>query len=318
MSSPPRVIVLTGSDIPAGTVIRYLLNTTSLKIQKVYHDQGAGTDAKLPRDRGQRRRRWFNDRPTFRCHLGLAAAMPRVYGTAVLQKLFGLTELDLLYRCERRSQRLLQHLCGFELPKAPSDRPLLQRLAEVTREYAIPMVLTPNANDAATITALRSDAPDIILGLGTRILSRDLLSIVRVGVLNAHSSLLPDYRGGVTEFWQLAGGETETGVTIHWMAADVDAGPICAQRRWPIPKRTNHHRLRLMSLFYRLELWREVIERLLSGDIPSSPQPSSHTPTFRRPTLEQEYVFYCRGIRPKWPDLSGAIMPSNGPIPTNG
>jgi methionyl-tRNA formyltransferase len=170
-------------------------------------------------------------------------------------------------------------------------------LGDVCRRDSIPLVGTDNVNGPEAIASIAADEPDVIIGLGTRILSKALLKIPRIGTLNAHSSLLPDYRGGTTEFWQMACGEVQTGVTIHWMVPRVDEGEICSQRRWPIPPGTDHHRLRLLSLFNRLEQWREVVEALLAGDVPRRRQPSAKTPTFRHPSLQQQYEFYCLGQR---------------------
>lgn len=211
-----------------------------------------------------------------------------------MKKIIGLGELDVLYRCEKLSKGLFRHLCGLELPMELNNRQVLRSFAHVVRDHRIRVVETPSLNDEATVNQLRRDAPDVIIGLGTRILSSEVLATARIGVLNAHSSLLPEYRGGTTEFWQLVGGESHTGVTIHWMSERVDEGKICAQRSWPIPRGSDHHQLRMMSLFYRLELWRDVIERILNGEVPRREQTASRTPTFRHPTLRQQYDFYCR------------------------
>ena len=99
------------------------------------------------------------------------------------------------------------------------------------------------------------------------------------------------------------------------MAEKVDQGHICAQRSWPIPKGIDHYELRLMSLVYRLETWVEVIRRLHAGEIPRKPQGVPSTPTFRRPTFQQQYDFYCRGLRPTVPlvpQLQSSARPGDG------
>jgi hypothetical protein len=287
-----RFVVATASDLESGTTLAYLIETTGLKVERIYRDT---LQMRHPRTPAAAPRRWFNDGATFRRHVGLSAAMPRHYLFQVLGKCFGVSELRALSWLERLSPRLLPWACGFALPRRGSKRPLLRRLSSVAAEYGIPLVRTPSLNHEDTIAAFAADAPDVVLGLGTRILSARLLATARVGFLNAHSSLLPDYRGGATEFWQLAAGERETGVTIHWMAPKVDEGPICAQQKWPIPPGFDHHRLRLLSFFYRLELWRGVIERLLRGGLPRLPQRPARTPTFKAPSLQEQYDFYCRG-----------------------
>jgi methionyl-tRNA formyltransferase len=52
--------------------------------------------------------------------------------------------------------------------------------------------------------------------------------------LNVHPSLLPRWRGAAPVERAIMAGDRETGVTIHRTTADLDAGPIAAQRRFPI------------------------------------------------------------------------------------
>src|SRR6266498_9224 len=51
--------------------------------------------------------------------------------------------------------------------------------------------------------------------------------------LNVHPSLLPRWRGAAPVERAIMAGDRETGVTIHKTTADLDAGPIAAQRRFP-------------------------------------------------------------------------------------
>jgi methionyl-tRNA formyltransferase len=52
--------------------------------------------------------------------------------------------------------------------------------------------------------------------------------------LNVHPSLLPRWRGAAPVERAILGGDTETGVTIHRTIKELDAGPIAAQRAFPI------------------------------------------------------------------------------------
>jgi methionyl-tRNA formyltransferase len=52
--------------------------------------------------------------------------------------------------------------------------------------------------------------------------------------LNVHPSLLPRWRGAAPVERALLAGDEETGVTIHQTVAALDAGPIAAQRSFPI------------------------------------------------------------------------------------
>jgi len=52
--------------------------------------------------------------------------------------------------------------------------------------------------------------------------------------LNVHPSLLPRWRGAAPVERALLAGDDETGVTIHETVKELDAGPIAAQRAFPL------------------------------------------------------------------------------------
>ena len=52
--------------------------------------------------------------------------------------------------------------------------------------------------------------------------------------LNVHPSLLPRWRGAAPVERAIMAGDAETGVTIHRTVSELDAGPIAAQRAFPI------------------------------------------------------------------------------------
>ena len=52
--------------------------------------------------------------------------------------------------------------------------------------------------------------------------------------LNVHPSLLPRWRGAAPVERAIMAGDAETGVTIHETVKELDAGPVAAQRAFPI------------------------------------------------------------------------------------
>ena len=75
---------------------------------------------------------------------------------------------------------------------------------------------------------------DLVVGAGyMRVLSPAFLERFPA-VLNVHPSLLPRFRGLRAVERALEAGVEETGVTVHYMVEEVDAGPIVAQERVPV------------------------------------------------------------------------------------
>ena len=91
---------------------------------------------------------------------------------------------------------------------------------------------TPGENRILTSAPNRSNR--MLSGCLPWVLGSEALSLPRLGCLNLHTSLLPAYRGPAPIFWQFRAGETQTGVTLHEMAAKLDAGAIVGQQALPI------------------------------------------------------------------------------------
>lgn len=91
------------------------------------------------------------------------------------------------------------------------------------------------AYDDALRECLESFAPDYILLAGfMRILGAKFVAAFADRILNIHPSLLPAYKGLDTHQRALANNETEHGVSIHLVNAELDDGPIILQASYPI------------------------------------------------------------------------------------
>jgi phosphoribosylglycinamide formyltransferase 1 len=74
----------------------------------------------------------------------------------------------------------------------------------------------------------------LVVGAGyMRILSAAFLERFPA-VLNVHPSLLPEFRGLDAVGQAMEAGASETGVSVHFMVEEVDAGPVVARERVPI------------------------------------------------------------------------------------
>ncbi|OGF13621.1 MAG: methionyl-tRNA formyltransferase [Candidatus Eisenbacteria bacterium RBG_16_71_46] len=90
-----------------------------------------------------------------------------------------------------------------------------------------------NADDVAgELGALAADLFAVV-AFGA-ILSPRLLGLPRIGSLNLHGSLLPDYRGASPVQRALWDGRAATGVTTLWMDEGIDTGDLVLQRWAPI------------------------------------------------------------------------------------
>ena len=65
-------------------------------------------------------------------------------------------------------------------------------------------------------------------------LSPDFLSSTRLGYINCHPSLLPDYRGAMPYFHIIKNDEKISGITLHFMDKDFDTGDIIYQETFDV------------------------------------------------------------------------------------
>jgi methionyl-tRNA formyltransferase len=82
---------------------------------------------------------------------------------------------------------------------------------------------------------LASVEPDLVVCMGFPWkIPPDARAVPRLGWLNGHPSLLPRHRGPLPVAWAIREGDEEIGITFHLMDAELDTGPILAQRRYPL------------------------------------------------------------------------------------
>jgi methionyl-tRNA formyltransferase len=154
-------------------------------------------------------------------------------------------------------------------------------------------------------------APDcvVIIAYGQIIPAR-LIAIPRLGWINVHASLLPQYRGAAPINWAILNGETMTGLTTMQIDPGLDTGPMLLRTELPIGPDETAPELAARLAQAGAPLIVETIRRLERGDIAPEPQDNSKA-TFAPPLKKEDglidwsqpAVQICnriRGLQP-WP-----------------
>jgi phosphoribosylglycinamide formyltransferase 1 len=77
--------------------------------------------------------------------------------------------------------------------------------------------------------------PDVVVLAGfMRILTPAFTQHYHGRMLNIHPSLLPKYKGVDTHNRALAAGDTEHGVSVHFVTEELDGGPVILQAKVPV------------------------------------------------------------------------------------
>jgi phosphoribosylglycinamide formyltransferase 1 len=91
------------------------------------------------------------------------------------------------------------------------------------------------AFEAALMHAIDRFAPQLVVLAGfMRILGDDFIRHYAGRLMNIHPSLLPKFKGLDTHARALAAGETRHGASVHFVAPDVDGGPVIIQAAVPV------------------------------------------------------------------------------------
>lgn len=133
---------------------------------------------------------------------------------------------------------------------------------------------------ADTLEALKIDVACVAC-FNKRIPPR-LLAIPRLGFLNLHPSLLPDYRGPEPIQWILHDlalpdqpAFAQGGVTVHWMDADFDTGDIAMQRTVELEPEMSYHFAERFCADEGAAVYVDLLAELEKGNIPRRPQGDS-------------------------------------------
>lgn len=160
------------------------------------------------------------------------------------------------------------------------------------RKNGIKYTFVKNHNSEKSEKYLKDSRTDLLLLYGTKIIKKNILDIPRIGTLNSHSSLLPKYRGGKSEFWILYNNEPEyAGVTIHWVTPGLDEGDIYLQEKLIVKKGETPSSLRKRSVPLTAKLFVKVIRQISDGKIVRIKQDDSVATKYKWPT-EEEIIKY--------------------------
>jgi phosphoribosylglycinamide formyltransferase-1 len=120
--------------------------------------------------------------------------------------------------------------------------------------------------DRALVAELRVRDVDLVCLAGfMRLLGPDFIHAFPQRVLNIHPSLLPAFPGLHAQRQALSHGAKVSGVTVHLVDADLDAGPIVAQAAVPVLDDDDEGSLAARILVEEHRLYPEAIGLVLAG-----------------------------------------------------
>jgi phosphoribosylglycinamide formyltransferase-1 len=159
-----------------------------------------------------------------------------------------------------------------EIAVVISNRPEARGLANA-RERGLETLCLPSKDvprdqyDGQLADELDRRGIDLICLAGfMRLLSAEFVRRFPLRILNIHPSLLPAFPGLDAQAQALAHGVKVTGCTVHFVDANLDAGPIVLQSAVPVLNNDTVESLSARILIEEHRIYGEAIALVLSGN----------------------------------------------------
>lgn len=108
-------------------------------------------------------------------------------------------------------------------------------LVALAKAKGIPVLSPKTVNAPESLAEIATFAAELHVSMSYDQILRDtILALPPRGTLNCHAGALPFYRGRNPLTWALINGETEFGITVHWVDLGIDTGDIVRQIKVPI------------------------------------------------------------------------------------
>jgi methionyl-tRNA formyltransferase len=198
-------------------------------------------------------------RPRFRC---LFFGMPCAFSSPILAAL-ARPDIELVGVVTPQSSPDAE---PFRVIRGLGTRPVIS-LSSHARQFHAPRFLVRDIRNERLQVELANLAPDVIVvACFPRLIPDAVTAMARIAAFNIHPSLLPRHRGPDPLFWTFRAGESTSGVTVHSLSNEFDAGGILAQTSTTIADNES-----LATLEQRLaQIGADLLARLIAG-LPSFP-----------------------------------------------
>ncbi|NOU95218.1 methionyl-tRNA formyltransferase [Paenibacillus sp. LMG 31456] len=173
-------------------------------------------------------------------------------------------------------------------------------------QYGIPVLQPERLRRTESVEALKALQPDLIVTAAYgQILSKAVLDIPKLGCINIHASLLPQYRGGAPIHYAVMNGNAVTGVTIMYMAEGLDTGDMISRVEVPIEDTDTTG-----SMFDKLsqagaQLLKETLPELIAGRVQAVAQNDSEAVYSPNISREQELIDWNQPALTIWNKVRG-------------
>ena len=148
-------------------------------------------------------------------------------------------------------------------------------IKQLAQHHQLPVLDPASLKTDEAAESLRAVHADVMVVIAYGLLlPPNILAIPRLGCVNLHPSLLPQWRGAAPIQHTLLAGDTTTGITIMQLDEGMDSGPILSQTPTAVLPRETAGQLHERLAHEGAEQLLETLNQLEQGSI--TPQPQDH------------------------------------------
>jgi len=200
-------------------------------------------------------------------------------------------------------------------PDRPCGRGLRLQCSPVKHaadELGLPAQCPEKCRVADFVECVRELEPDMLLVAAYgQILPQALLDSARLGGINLHGSILPEYRGAAPIQRCLLDGRTKTGVTVMHMDKGMDTGDVVAIEETEIGPDETYGELQIRLAELGAKMAREWLPRIYDGSAPRIPQDHAKATLAPKVAKEEARLSFFRPARQEY-NRFRAFTPSPG------
>lgn len=120
---------------------------------------------------------------------------------------------------------------------------------------------------------VRREGIDLLLNVHALcVLPGDLVAAARLGSFNLHPGPLPRYAGLNAPSWAIYHGAPSHAVTVHWMDAGIDTGPIAYEAQLTVDDEDTGFTLSAKCVRAGIPLLNQLLQAAAEGAVPRRPQ----------------------------------------------
>ena len=148
-------------------------------------------------------------------------------------------------------------------------------VTSLAKRLEVPVLSSEMVREASTAVWLAREEVDVLLNVHSLFrIHPAVVASPRIGSFNLHPGPLPEYAGLNAPSWAIYNGETSHAVTLHWMDAEIDTGPIVYSSSFEVTDRDTGLSVSAACVREGLPLLARLLDDA-SGDpawIPATPQ----------------------------------------------